>query len=70
MFVTTCRGSCGLLTINDILADGGINVDRQVLDTRGMVGYAIYDINRACDEVLMRQLSALPHTVGVRAAGE
>ena len=58
-----------LRAINDILADQGINIERQVLSTRGTLGYAIYDINRACDEELMRQLRAVPHTIGVRAAG-
>ncbi len=41
-----------LRAINDILADRGINIERQVLDTRGNLGYAIYDINQACDERL------------------
>lgn len=58
-----------LRAINDILADQEINIERQVLSTRGNLGYAIYDINRACDEELMRQLRAVPHTIGVRAAG-
>lgn len=58
-----------LRAINDILADRGINIERQVLDTRGNLGYAIYDINRECDEQLMAQLRAVPHTIGVRAAG-
>ena len=57
-----------LRAINDILADRGINIERQVLDTRGPLGYAIYDINRACDEDLMRQLRAVPHTIRVRLA--
>jgi D-3-phosphoglycerate dehydrogenase len=59
-----------LRAINDILADRGINIDRQVLDTRGSVGYAIYDINRPCDGELMKQLRAVPHTIRVRVAGE
>jgi D-3-phosphoglycerate dehydrogenase / 2-oxoglutarate reductase len=59
-----------LRAINDILADRGINIERQVLDTRGNVGYAIYDINRACDDGLMKQLRAVPHTIRVRAAGD
>jgi len=59
-----------LRAINDILADRGINIERQVLDTRGTVGYAIYDINRSCDDELMNQLRAVPHTIRVRAAGE
>jgi D-3-phosphoglycerate dehydrogenase / 2-oxoglutarate reductase len=58
-----------LRAINDILADQGINIERQVLDTRGNLGYAIYDINRACDEKLIKQLRAVPHTIRVRVAG-
>ena len=57
-----------LRAINDILADRGINIERQVLDTRGTLGYAIYDINRACDAELRAQLRAVPHTIGVRVA--
>ena len=59
-----------LRAINDILADRGINIERQVLDTRGNLGYAIYDINRACDEDLMTQLRSVPQTIAVRTAGE
>ena len=59
-----------LRAINDILADQGINIERQVLDTQGNLGYAIYDINRACDAELMRQLRAVPHTIRVRVAGQ
>jgi D-3-phosphoglycerate dehydrogenase len=58
-----------LRAINDILGDRGINIERQVLSTRGTLGYAIYDINRPCDEELMRELRAVPHTIGVRAKG-
>lgn len=58
-----------LRAINDILGDRGINIERQVLSTRGTLGYAIYDINRPCDEELMAQLRAVPHTIGVRAKG-
>ncbi len=59
-----------LRAINDILADRGINIERQVLDTRGNLGYAIYDINQACDEDLLAKLRAVPHTVRVRVPGE
>jgi D-3-phosphoglycerate dehydrogenase len=58
-----------LRAINDILADREINIDRQVLDTRGPLGYAIYDINRACDDQLLEKLRAVPHTVRVRVPG-
>ena len=59
-----------LRAINDILADRGINIERQVLDTRGTLGYAIYDINRPCDPDLMQQLRAVPHTIKLRTAGQ
>ena len=58
-----------LRAINDILADRGINIERQVLDTRGTLGYAIYDINRPCDVELMEKLQTVPHTIRVRTAG-
>ncbi len=58
-----------LRAINDILADLGINIERQALNTRGSLGYAIYDINRPCDAELMRLLRAVPQTIMVRAKG-
>jgi len=58
-----------LRAINDILADRGINIERQSLNTRGTLGYAIYDINRPCNAELMELLRAVPHTIAVRAAG-
>jgi D-3-phosphoglycerate dehydrogenase len=58
-----------LRAINDILADQGINIERQVLDTRGALGYAIYDINRPLDEKMTQQLRDVPHTIRVRTAG-
>ena len=57
-----------LRAINDLLADRGINIERQVLDTRGTLGYAIYDINRACDAELIGKLRAVPQTIRVRIA--
>jgi D-3-phosphoglycerate dehydrogenase / 2-oxoglutarate reductase len=57
-----------LRAINDILGDRDINIERQVLDTRGTLGYSIYDINRPCDPDLMEQLRTVPHTIRVRAA--
>lgn len=57
-----------LRAINDILGDRDINIERQVLDTRGTLGYSIYDINRPCDPELMEQLRKVPHTISVRIA--
>jgi len=59
-----------LLHINELLARRGINIERQVLDTRGQLGYAIYDINQQFDQSLMDELQAIPHTVRVRVSEE
>jgi D-3-phosphoglycerate dehydrogenase / 2-oxoglutarate reductase len=58
-----------LRAINDILGDRGINIERQSLNTRGTMGYAIYDINRPCDAELIGLLRAVPHTITVRPEG-
>ena len=57
-----------LFAINKVLADQDINIERQVLDTRGDLGYAIYDINRPCDGALIRKLGEIPHTIRFRVA--
>jgi D-3-phosphoglycerate dehydrogenase len=57
-----------LLHINELLAHRGINIERQVLDTRGQYGYAIYDINREFDQSLMDELQAIPDTIRVRVS--
>ena len=41
--------------------------ERQVLDTRGDLGYAIYDINQDCGTDLIAELTKIPHTIRVRA---
>jgi D-3-phosphoglycerate dehydrogenase len=49
-----------------VLAKRGINIERQVLDTRGDFGYAIYEISQTCDESLIGELEQLPQTIRVR----
>lgn len=56
-----------LLAINEVLAGRKINIERQVLDTRGDLGYAIYDINQSCDSSLLAELTRVPHTIRVRS---
>jgi len=55
-----------LLAINRVFADRGINVERQVYDTKGTVGYAILDINHEWDDGLVRALEKIPHTIRFR----
>jgi D-3-phosphoglycerate dehydrogenase len=56
-----------LFAVNQLLARRGINIERQVLDTRGDLGYAIYDINRPWEQDLVKELGAVPRTLRVRA---
>ena len=57
-----------LFAVNEVLARRGINIDRQVLDTRGDLGYAIYDINKdSNDPALLQELEQIPHTIRVRS---
>jgi D-3-phosphoglycerate dehydrogenase / 2-oxoglutarate reductase len=57
-----------LLHINEVLAKRSINIERQVLDTRGQLGYAIYDINREFDRGILEELQRIPHTIRVRVS--
>ncbi len=59
-----------LLHINQVLAERNINIERQVLDTRGELGYAIYDVNAAIGPDLVTRLQQMPHTIRVRALSE
>ena len=56
-----------LLHINEVLAARNINIERQVLDTRGELGYAIYDVNAALNDELVTKLQQVPHTIRVRS---
>ncbi|HEX5412930.1 MAG TPA: phosphoglycerate dehydrogenase [Terriglobia bacterium] len=56
-----------LLAINKVFGDREINVERQVLDTKGEVGYAILDINQHWDAGLVSALESIPHTIRSRA---
>jgi D-3-phosphoglycerate dehydrogenase len=55
-----------LLAISGVFADRGINVERQVYETKGTVGYAILDINHDWDDGLVRALEKIPDTIRFR----
>ena len=55
-----------LLAINKVFGERGINVERQVLDTKGDIGYAILDINQEWDSGLIAALEGIPHTIRFR----
>ena len=59
-----------LLHINEVLAERNINIERQVLDTRGELGYAIYDVNAGIGEDIVGRLQQVPHTIRVRSLSQ
>jgi D-3-phosphoglycerate dehydrogenase / 2-oxoglutarate reductase len=58
-----------LAKINSLLADHKVNIDRQQLDTRGELGYALTDIGADYPPALVDSLAAMPETVRVRLLG-
>ncbi len=58
-----------LATMNGVLADFGVNIEGQVLSTRGDVGYVITDAGAPLTAALLDKLAGLPETVRLRAIG-
>ncbi|MCW2912183.1 MAG: 3-phosphoglycerate dehydrogenase [Actinomycetia bacterium] len=55
-----------LATINQIVVDHGVNVEGQLLGTRGEFGYVITDISASCSPEMAAQLRDLPATIRLR----
>ncbi|MDN5727065.1 MAG: phosphoglycerate dehydrogenase, partial [Propionibacteriales bacterium] len=52
--------------VNSILAESGANIERQMLSTRGELGYVVTDVAGSVDEGLLATLRELPETVRLR----
>ncbi|HQR81185.1 MAG TPA: phosphoglycerate dehydrogenase [Actinomycetota bacterium] len=55
-----------LAAINSVLAEHGVNVEGQLLGTRGESGYVLTDIGVDYSDQVLEQLRALPETVRLR----
>jgi D-3-phosphoglycerate dehydrogenase len=55
-----------LARVNAVLADRGVNVEGQLLTTRGDLGYLVTDIGRDYAPDVIAELASLPETVGLR----
>jgi D-3-phosphoglycerate dehydrogenase len=61
------RNTPGVLAqVNSILARHSVNVEGQLLATRGEVGYVLTDIGRDFSEDVLTELRAMPETIGLR----
>jgi D-3-phosphoglycerate dehydrogenase / 2-oxoglutarate reductase len=55
-----------LATINGVLAEHKVNVEAQLLGTRGEYGYVVTDIAAVVTDDVFDQLRRLPETVRLR----
>jgi D-3-phosphoglycerate dehydrogenase len=55
-----------LATVNGVLGDAGVNIEGQVLSTRGDIGYVITDVAGALSASVADRLRDLPETVRLR----
>jgi D-3-phosphoglycerate dehydrogenase / 2-oxoglutarate reductase len=55
-----------LATVNGLLANAHVNIESQVLSTRGELGYVITDIAGGLTAELIDKLESMPETVRVR----
>jgi D-3-phosphoglycerate dehydrogenase len=58
-----------LATMNGVLADFGVNIEGQMLSTRGELGYVVTDAGAPLSAALLDKLEGLPETVRLRATG-
>ena len=54
------------LYVNSVLAEHGVNVEGQLLGTRGESGYVLTDIGVDYADEVLERLRALPETVRLR----
>jgi D-3-phosphoglycerate dehydrogenase len=52
-----------LARVDALVGEHGLNVDGQVLATRGQLGYVVTDVNGDMPAALLASLRALPETV-------
>jgi D-3-phosphoglycerate dehydrogenase len=55
-----------LARVNGLLAEGGVNVEAQLLGTRGDVGYVVTDSASGTTQAIVDQIRAMPETVSLR----
>lgn len=58
-----------LAAVDQVLADHGINIDGQVLETRGELGYVVIDIGSPITAEALAALEAMPWTIRIRSLG-
>jgi D-3-phosphoglycerate dehydrogenase len=55
-----------LARVNGLLAEGGVNVEAQLLGTRGELGYVVTDSASGVTQAIVDQIRAMPETISLR----
>ena len=55
--------------VHALVGESGLNVDGQILVTRGQFGYVVTDVNAELPAALLAALRELPETVRLTTAG-
>ncbi|PZS30431.1 MAG: phosphoglycerate dehydrogenase, partial [Pseudonocardiales bacterium] len=55
-----------MATVNGVLAEHKVNVEAQLLGTRGEFGYVVTDVSASYTDQMVAELRALPETVRLR----
>jgi D-3-phosphoglycerate dehydrogenase len=55
-----------LARVNGLLAEGGVNVEAQLLGTRGELGYVVTDSASGTTQAIVDAIRALPETISLR----
>jgi D-3-phosphoglycerate dehydrogenase len=55
-----------LARVNGLLADGGVNVEAQLLGTSGELGYVVTDSASGTTQAIVDQIRAMPETISLR----
>jgi D-3-phosphoglycerate dehydrogenase len=55
-----------LARVNGLLADGGVNVEAQLLGTRGDLGYVVTDSASGTTQAIVDQIRSMPETISLR----
>ena len=55
-----------LARVNGLLAEGGVNVEAQLLGTKGELGYVVTDSASGTTQAIVDQIRALPETIRLR----
>ena len=58
-----------MATINGVFAEHKVNVEAQLLGTRGEVGYVVTDVGATLTDEMLDELRALPETLRLRLVG-